>query len=46
MVQQKNGTAGCAPLALRENFKFNRILHERLMVESVIDSASFPCAAR
>ena len=47
MGQQKNGTAECAPLALRENFKFNRVLfHERLMVESVIDSASFPCAAR
>ena len=46
MGQQKNGTAECAPLALRENFKFNRVLHERLMVESVIDSASFHCAAR
>jgi len=32
MGQQKNGTAECAPLALRENFKFNRVLHERLVI--------------
>ena len=31
---QQNETAQrmCAPLALRENFKFNRVLHERLVI--------------
>ena len=30
--QKETAQRMCAPLALRENFKFNRVLHERLVI--------------